>query len=111
MLPSNDVVRQELETLEVRFLANQDPSVWFPLFSDFSDAPEQVLPDYKELFEVARSGIEDLNNRYKASRFLLFHRDRVWSESEQRWIGRERKRGKIEELNQFLRGTHPGDIL
>ena len=45
-----------------------------------------------------------MNARYPGGRFLLFHRQRVWSESEQRWIGRERKRGKIEDLNAFLCG-------
>jgi len=103
MLSSHEVVRLELEKLEVRFLANQDPNLWFSLFSDFRDAPEQAMPDDAELVAIARDGIEDLNRRYKTTRFLLFHRERVWSETEGRWIGRERKRGKIEELNRFLR--------
>src|SRR6202035_311662 len=44
-------------------------------------------------------------------RFLLFHRPRAWSESEQSWIGRERKRGKLEELNAFLCGDGHEAIL
>ena len=39
-------------------------------------------------------------------RFLLFHRRRVWNESEQKWIGWERKRGKLHELNRLLRGAN-----
>ena len=45
-----------------------------------------------------------LNERYGANRFLLFHRDRVWTESEQSFIGWERKRGKIEDFNALLAG-------
>ena len=56
-------------------------------------------------------GIEQLNARYPGNRFLLFHRPRVWSESERRWIGRERKRGKLEDLNDFLCGEGDPAIL
>ena len=43
--------------------------------------------------------------RRAGPRFLLLHRRRVWNESERRWIGWERKRGKLHELNRLLRGA------
>ncbi len=46
-------------------------------------------------------------NGMASGRFYLFHRDRTWSESEQKFIGWERKRGKLEELNRLLDGTRP----
>ena len=49
-------------------------------------------------------GIEQLNARHGDGTFILFHRPRVWCETERRWIGWERKRGKLEELNRFLNG-------
>ena len=49
-----------------------------------------------------------MNQRYGADRFYLFHRNRVWTESEQAFIGWERKRGKLEMLNRLLNGEpHP----
>jgi len=111
MLSGPDVIQRELEKLEVRFLANRDDRLSFSLFSDFSDAPEARSPGDAELLDAVSNGIVDLNRRYPGARFLLFHRDRVWSRSENCWIGRERKRGKIEELNQFLRGTHPSGAI
>ena len=111
MLSGSEVIRQELEKLEVRYLANRDANLYFSLFSDFTDAPEPHMPEDEDLFEEARSGIEKLGKRYPLGRFLLFHRERVWSESERRWIGQERKRGKIEELNRLLRGKHTGEIV
>ena len=104
MLSSTEVVRQEVEKLEVRFLANPEPNVFFSLFSDFTDALEADAFGDAEVLAVAQQGIEQLNQRYSGGRFLLFHRPRVWSESERRWIGRERKRGKLEDLNAFLCG-------
>ena len=46
----------------------------------------------------------------ESGHFFLFHRGRMWSESEQRWIGWERKRGKLEQLNQFLIGESTPEL-
>ena len=111
MLSSIDVVRQEIEKLEVRFLANPEANIFFSLFSDFTDSLEVNAFGDAEVLAAARQGIEQLNARYPGDRFLLFHRPRVWSESERRWIGRERKRGKLEDLNAFLCGEGDPSIL
>ena len=111
MLTSIEGVRSELEKLEVRFLANQEANLWFGLLSDFTDSPDSTAPGDEELVNAARGGIEALNRKYPGERFVLFHRQRVWSESEQRWIGRERKRGKLEELNAFLCDERGSNIL
>lgn len=108
MLTSRDAVRAEVQKLEVRFLGNRNDNIFYSLFADFVDAAEESTAADVELLQTARDGINDLNARYPAghgvegTRFLLFHRPREWSESEQSWIGRERKRGKLEELNAFL---------
>ena len=61
------------------------------------------------------TGIARLNRRYGAApggdRFLLLHRKRVWNEGEARWIGWERKRGKLHELNRLLRGATDTSFL
>lgn len=112
MLANREVADQEVEKLEVRYLANPRENLAFSLFSDFVDAPQQTMPEDSELLAHLRAGIESLNARYPAARFLLFHRQREWSESEQRWIGRERKRGKVEDLNSFLlHGVNPGILI
>src|ERR1700745_3619442 len=43
-------------------------------------------------------------------KFFLFIRDRQWSHSEQLFIGWERKRGKIHELNRYILGENPKDL-
>ena len=111
MLSNAETVRRELEKLEVRFLASRETNLFFSLFSDFTDAPAETAPGDQELLAAARDGIAALNARFPGGRFLLFHRGRAWSESEQRWIGRERKRGKIDELNAYLNGETTGQIL
>jgi cyclic beta-1,2-glucan synthetase len=111
LLSSLDVARKEVEKLEVRFLANQEAHLYFSLFSDFTDAAEQTVAGDAEVLQAARDGVAGLNSRYPNGTFLLFHRNREWSQSEQKWIGRERKRGKIDELNAFLVGEGSKEIL
>lgn len=102
MLLTADSIRGEIEKLEVRYLANSAPNLYFSLFSDYTDAEKPEMPEDDDLLGVAVKGIEQLNARHGGHRFILFHRTRVWCESELRWIGWERKRGKLEELNAFL---------
>ena len=68
------------------------------------------MPDDAERLDIVIQGIENLNRRYGA-RFFLFHRERVWSESERCWMGWERKRGKLRELNRLLRGASDTTFL
>jgi cyclic beta-1,2-glucan synthetase len=94
-----------LDDLEVRYFANRDTHVHFALLSDFADASEPTRATDGLLVESARIRIHDLNARHGADRFFLFHRERQWNPRERRWMGHERKRGKLAEFNRLLRGA------
>ena len=111
MLVSDADIDALLEALEVRFLANQDSNLHFALLTDLRDASEERMADDAALVERARAGIDALNNKYRppdpdveGDIFFLFHRPRRWNAHEKLWMGWERKRGKLEELNTLLRG-------
>lgn len=107
MLTGTQSIKDLVEALEVRFLANQDPNLHFGLLTDFTDASEETLPQDKPLLQLARMGIEGLNEKYggpASPTFFLFHRPRRWNPKESLWMGHERKRGKLADLNSFLRG-------
>src|SRR5439155_1159004 len=110
LLTTPDAIQSELNRLEIRYLGNTDANLRFSLLTDFADAPQQSMPEDKEYIDIVARGIEELNRRHGAGRFFLFHRGRSWSESEQRWIGWERKRGKIEQLNRFLIGESAPEL-
>jgi len=115
MLTSVQNIEDLSDALEVRFLANQDDHLHFGLLTDFRDAPEETLPEDEPLLRLARQKIEELNERYGNSEgdtFFLFHRPRRWNPRDRVWMGYERKRGKLADLNWLLRaGRHadPGD--
>lgn len=108
ILTNEEDARALLESMEVHYLANRDENLFFGLLGDFADAPFEKMPDDDRLLEAATKGVEELNARYingGPDRFYLFHRRRVWNPSEGKWIGWERKRGKLHEFNQMLRGS------
>ena len=103
------------EALEVRFLANRDDHLHFGLLTDFADAREETLPQDEPLLELAVQRIAGLNDKYRRAEgarngdaFFLFHRPRRWNPHEQAWMGYERKRGKLGDLNALLRGGGSG---
>jgi len=108
MLTSRAAIDDLLESLEVRFLANRDPNLAFALITDFRDAPEACLDGDAALIAHARAGIEALEVKYadptRGGGFFLLHRARRWNPREGVWMGWERKRGKLEDLNATLRG-------
>jgi cyclic beta-1,2-glucan synthetase len=93
------------DDLEVRFFGNRDAHLHFALLSDFADDGQPVAPGDETLVAAALRRVDDLNARHGADRFFLFHRERRWNESEQRWMGWERKRGKLSEFNRLVGGA------
>ena len=107
MLGSAQSIEDLTEALEVRFLANRDDNLHFGLLTDFRDASEETLPEDEPLLRLAQQRIEELNEKYKSAHgaaFFLFHRPRRWNPRERLWMGYERKRGKLTDLNSLLRG-------
>jgi hypothetical protein len=135
MLTSESDARSLVEALEVRFLANRDENLDFALLTDFKDADQETLPEDQVLLDAARTGIEELNKKYaadvadstvragdpggsgdsdgpggsavkrKGTPFFLLHRPRRWNPQERLWMGQERKRGKLADLNALLSGA------
>jgi cellobiose phosphorylase len=105
MLSGKSEIEDLVEALEIRFLANREQHLHFGLLTDFMDADKAEMPGDDELLEQAGNSIAALNQKYKqADLFFLFHRPRKWNEREKKWMGYERKRGKLSALNAFLRG-------
>lgn len=93
--------------LERHYLSNSDDNLRYALLTDYADAPAQSMPEDADLLRVARREIDRLNAQYPhpdGPRFLLLHRKRTWNPSENCWMGWERKRGKLQQFNHWLRG-------
>ena len=107
MLSNPASVNALLEGLEIRYLANREHNIYFALVTDLDDAAQETLPGDAALIEQVRDGILELTQKYaheRADIFFLLHRDRRWNAQENIWMGYERKRGKLADLNATLRG-------
>ncbi len=116
LLTSDADVAAQVSGLEVHYLGNRDGDLRFALLSDWLDATTEQAPGDDDLLSAATAAIDRLNERHGeapggGARFLLFHRSRTWNEAEGRWMGWERKRGKLDELNALLRGSTTTGIL
>ena len=109
LLTSRATVDEQIERLEVHYLSNPDDNLTFVLLSDWTDSATEHAATDQTLFDGAAAGIAHLNKIHPKAdgqdRFVLLHRRRLWNPGEEKWIGWERKRGKLHELNRLLRGA------
>ncbi len=109
LLTTRAALEAQIDRLEIHHLASPDGELYFALLSDWTDAPTESTPGDEALLSFAGDAIARLNllhgNGSAGARFLLLHRRRVWSEGQAQWMGWERKRGKLHELNRLLRGA------
>ncbi len=113
MLTSVDQINSLIEHLEVRFLANQDENLLFGLLTDFRDSNSETEPDDNVLIQTVAHEIEELNDKYFKNgpqNFYLFHRPREYNAVEKIWMGYERKRGKLSDLNNLIAGKASGSF-
>ena len=104
LLTSETQVRQAVQGLEIRYLANRDANLHFALLSDLPDSRQQ-FDQSESLAELASKLIQQLDQKYGRAgmgRFFLFHRHRKYNAAEGIWMGWERKRGKLLDFNRFL---------
>ncbi len=116
LISSHEEIESLTRQIELHYLRNPEPGLVFALLTDFADADNQTQPDDAELEETAEAAIRALNGKYRrlapgdsrpsgSPLFYLLHRKRLWNPSEGKWMGWERKRGKLHELNLLLRSA------
>ncbi len=108
-------IAAQVRSLEVHYLATQDSDVHFALLSDWLDADYERSAADDQLLATAAAGVAQLNRAHGAlhgeDRFLLLHRRRHWNRSQGRWMGWERKRGKLHEFNRLLLGAEDTSFI
>ncbi|HWL71332.1 MAG TPA: glucoamylase family protein [Geminicoccus sp.] len=109
LLTSKVDLLEQIERLEVHHLASAGSDLTYALLSDGIDADQEILENDERLLTMADEAIAQLNRHYgpgpDGDRFLILHRRRIFNAGENKWMGWERKRGKLHELNRLLRGA------
>ncbi|HME11265.1 MAG TPA: glucoamylase family protein [Candidatus Acidoferrum sp.] len=108
LLINEEQIRDLVRSLEIRFVGNRDAQLYFALLTDPPDSAQR-FDERDQLVSLCSGLIEELNRKYGGGgrgQFLHFHRHRVFNETENKWMGWERKRGKLLDFNDFLRGQY-----
>ncbi len=108
LLLDEEQVRRLVDDVEVRFLGNHDRNLHFALLTDLPDSRSEPR-EGDPLVDLCAALIEELNEKYAGhgmGSFLMLHRHRVYNPREKVWMGWERKRGKLMDLNRLLRNQY-----
>ncbi len=105
LIETEDDIDELVEQLEQHHLRNPDPELIYGLLTDFVDASQETEAGDEHLLQYAAAAIETINGRAERAPFFLLHRRRQWNPAQQRWMGWERKRGKLHEFNRLIRGA------
>ena len=107
IIKSKQKVRELIKKLEIYYIANKSENLYFALLGDCSESSQKEEPFDKEVIEEGKKQIQLLNEKYK-NKFPIFHflyRKREWSEKEGSYLGWERKRGLLNQFNEYLLGN------
>lgn len=105
---SKEEVDELADRLEIHYLANRDSNIHYALLGDFTDSKDERLPEDEIILESGKARIEELNQKYSRSgetTFHFLHRRRQWNSCEKVFMGWERKRGKLVEFVELLKGN------
>nr|WP_318505666.1 glucoamylase family protein [Bacillus sp. T3] len=108
---SLEEVEEVVDRLELHYLANRDQNIHFTILGDFKDADFESLEQDEGIILTAQKGIERLRNTYPEATFHLFQRKRLWNPTEGLWMGWERKRGKLVEFVELIKGSQTTSFL
>ncbi len=109
LLASDAGIDALIEHLQILAFANPDANLHFAIVSDFCDAPVEQTERDAELLARAKAGVDRINGLHSLAsglpKFGLFHRGRLRNDAQGCFMGWERKRGKLEELNRLILGS------
>jgi len=105
IITSLEVADEIVNSLEIRYLSNNEDNIHYGLLTDFKDSDQEQEPEDSIYLKHLTYHIDLLNEKYKNNKydiFFLFHRNRKWNPIESKWMGFERKRGKLSDFNSFI---------
>ncbi|WP_010238771.1 GH36-type glycosyl hydrolase domain-containing protein [Clostridium arbusti] len=108
LLSDDKIVHKLINQLEVYYLANQEENIYFAVLGDFKDGQNETEVEDGAINEAGLNDVKALNEKYREKNediFYFFNRARTYNKKQNAWIGWERKRGKLMELNALLRGS------
>ena len=107
ILKSKEKVKELMGKLEVFYIANKSKNIYFTLLGDCSQSENKEEEFDEEVMEEGKNQVKELNKKYKSQIpiFNFIYRNRTWNEKENSYLGWERKRGLLNQFNEYLLGN------
>lgn len=109
IISTKEKIKEMFDTLESFYIINKSDNLYFTLLGDVKASNEKVMPYDKEISEYGEEYAKKLNKKYKTDIFYFIYRKRVWNKKENSYLGYERKRGALLQLNKILLGEYVDD--
>ena len=108
IINSKEKVKSLIHKLEVFYLANKSENIYFALLGDCTSSSKEKIEEDEELIKTGLEEIKKLNEKYTGEglpKFQFIYRNRVWNSSEKAFLGWERKRGLLNQFNEYILGN------
>ena len=105
ILNSKEKVKKLMEKLEVYYIANKSDNLYFTLLGDCTTENTEDVPFDNEVIQEGIKQTKKLNEKYpdiKFPKFNFIYRKRTWNDKEEAYMGWERKRGALNQFNEYL---------
>ena len=105
ILNSKEKVKKLMEKLEVYYIANKSDNLYFTLLGDCTTENTENAPFDDEVIQEGIKQTKKLNEKYpdiKFPKFNFIYRKRTWNDKEEAYMGWERKRGALNQFNEYL---------
>lgn len=106
ILKSKEKVKELMKRLEVYYIANKSDNIYFTLLGDCSESSLEEEEFDLSVIETGLNICKLLNKKYSKEKdfpiFNFIYRKRQWNETEGSYLGWERKRGMINQFNEYI---------
>ncbi len=97
LLNSRKRVDEMVKQLEAAYWANPQNGIYYTLLADLPESSTKTTEKDSEIINYAKQQTEKLGENFR-----LFIRERTYYKEDDKWIGFERKRGALLELNRAI---------
>jgi len=107
VINSLEKIDKMVRKMEITYLANRSDNMYYMLLGDCLAKDQKEVEMDKKIVEYGNKLINKLNEKYpnEPKLFNFIYRKRVYSQGEQCFMGWERKRGALTQLNSLLLGN------
>ena len=113
-MKNSERVKEIMQEIEVIYLANREKNIYFAVVADAAESDTKSADWDSDVYNTGLKEAERLNELYgypDNRKFFFLYRPRVFHNCENKWLGKERKRGALIDFNKLVVGDSDHNLL